>query len=53
MMKIKILGIAFLVAALVAGGGIDSGSNFQFVLGSLIGMLSGTALVYEFKNKEV
>lgn len=53
MMKIKILGVAFLVAVLVAGGGIDSGSNLQFVFGSLVGMLSGVALIYELKNKEV
>jgi len=49
-MKNKILGMAFLLSALVAGGGIDSGSMAQFWIASIIGVIAGGVIVCREMN---
>lgn len=50
-MKIKILGVLFLLSVLVCGGGIDCDSMAQAIGGAIATFIFGGALVYE-GNKE-
>lgn len=52
-MKVKIYGMCFLLGALIAGGGIDIGSNLQAVAGAILTFLAGGLLVIETNKKDI
>lgn len=51
-MKIKVLFVLFLLSVLICGGGIDSDSVFQAILGATMTFLAGGAFVFEANKKE-
>lgn len=52
-MKIKVFGILFFLSVLVCGGGIDSDSVMQAIIGAIATFGFGGLMLYETHKKDI